>query len=520
MSIEKIWLSHSPEFVNRKIEYPTLEELSVQIDKLKSHPEVISNYSIWEKCIEDLILLRWSWLNSVAPFNTKDSYIDEKIEYISKTFETIKINNIFDSVLLDKMLHNIKTISNSNETPLYEEMKNHLEPNHNICFIQTDPSSLHWLEKFTQQNKKNWVVKSPSQLRGDVVYDAIVIFGQATKLIKRRGFADTSVEFLFTSPRAKKIYWSHYKWTSILIKPEVTLLGSLPETKVTHYNNSMFINMNDTSKSVFKDESLVPQINEEKYLKNINKLVSIDLIDSQENIEEAYCYILSKEDTNKNYAAYVLHDEKATVVDDFDEDGKLDIEKVHPSQVGEGMYILKRMEGAGRDVLEEIANSILGESSSVCRQYQNKWRQVLRKKSQEVSEEKVISELKSLGINYINKDTMKRWTTNAIKPKSNIHFNILLKYLEFDKQIPEIISSMDKIHSAHIEAGQKLDKLLREKINNLDIKNFSGKVQIDFDLLGENMGTISAFRVEARLNVLVKIPKNWGGWGIREITNA
>jgi hypothetical protein len=79
---------------------------------------------------------------------------------------------------------------------------------------------------------------------------------------------------------------------------------------------------------------------------------------------------------------------------------------------------------------------------------------------------------------------------------------------------------MAKINSAHIEAGQKLDRLLREKINNLDVRNFSGKVQIDFDLLGENMGTLSAFRIEAKLNSLVKVPKSWGGWGIKEIDNA
>ena len=197
MSIEKIWLSHTPEFVNRRIEYPTLEELSIQINNLKSHQEVISNFSIWEKCIEDLILLRWSWLNSVAPFSTEDSYIDEKIENISNTFEKIRNSNIFDSVFLDKTMHNIKTISNSNDSPLYDEMKTHLEPTHSICFIQTDPSSLSWLENYTRQNRK-WVVKSPSQIRGDVFYDAIVIFGQATKLIKRRGFADKSVEFLLT----------------------------------------------------------------------------------------------------------------------------------------------------------------------------------------------------------------------------------------------------------------------------------------------------------------------------------
>ena len=90
MSIEKIWLNNTPEFINRKIEYSNLEELSLQINNLKSHEEVISNYSIWEECIEDLILLRWSWLNTVAPFNFKDSYIDEKVESILNLFENIK----------------------------------------------------------------------------------------------------------------------------------------------------------------------------------------------------------------------------------------------------------------------------------------------------------------------------------------------------------------------------------------------------------------------------------------------
>ena len=152
-------------------------------------------------------------------------------------------------------MHNINSISNNSEAPLFDEIKTHLDPTHSVCFIQTDPTSLYWLENYTKQIRK-WVVKSPSQVRGDVVYDAMVIFGQATKLIKRRGFADTSVEFLLTSPRAKRIYWSHYKWTSIAVQPEISLLGSLPETKAVNYNESMFLNMKDTSRSVFKDESL------------------------------------------------------------------------------------------------------------------------------------------------------------------------------------------------------------------------------------------------------------------------
>ena len=76
------------------------------------------------------------------------------------------------------------------------------------------------------------------------------------------------------------------------LEPEISLVGSLPKQRQLTITESMFLNMKDTSRSIFKDESLVPQINEQKYVESINKLVSIENIDNVENIEEAHCYVL------------------------------------------------------------------------------------------------------------------------------------------------------------------------------------------------------------------------------------
>ena len=54
----------------------------------------------------------------------------------------------------------------------------------------------------------------------------------------------------------------------------------------------------------------------------------------------------------------------------------------------------------------------------------------------------------------------------------------------------------------------------------MSTKNFSGEVQVDFNLLGEEFGTISAFKVETKITELLNIPRNWGGWGVKEIKNG
>ena len=79
---------------------------------------------------------------------------------------------------------------------------------------------------------------------------------------------------------------------------------------------------------------------------------------------------------------------------------------------------------------------------------------------------------------------------------------------------------MKLIQKAHVEAGQKIGKLLKKEINKMSTNNFSGEVQVDFNLLGEEFGTISAFKVETKITELLNIPRNWGGWGVKEIKNG
>ena len=68
----------------------------------------------------------------------------------------------------------------------------------------------------------------------------------------------------------------------------------------------------------------------------------------------------------------------------------------------------------------------------------------------------------------------------------------------------EISEGMKIIGKAHVEAGQKIGKLLKETINEMSIKDFSGEVQVDFNLLGDKFGTISAFKVETKFIVFTQ----------------
>ena len=157
--------------------------------------------------------------------------------------------------------------------------------------------------------------------------------------------------------------------------------------------------------SAFSEASIKPSINEEKLLERIKANIEKEDLNDQETSEEAHCFILSQKQNGNNLAAYVLKGDKAKVIDDFNGDGTLDIEDVNPEQVGVGMYILKRMEGVDRDIIEDIADDSLGEKSIELRLLQQKWRRALTKKINDSSEEFVIKELKKEGISFIDKGT-------------------------------------------------------------------------------------------------------------------
>ena len=124
--------------------------------------------------------------------------------------------------LLEALFDKISTLRLSNESPLFDAEVEHLDKTRKVCFVAT-ASSYSFLQEKTKQIARKWVVKTPTELRKDDIYDEMVFFGQFSNLFYGR-FSDPSLEFLFTSARAKKMYWVHYGWISSSWSPKLYLL--------------------------------------------------------------------------------------------------------------------------------------------------------------------------------------------------------------------------------------------------------------------------------------------------------
>ena len=518
MSLDNIWSSQTPEFINRAIKNDHLNDYASLINSLRNNEDIKLEINFWDEYLHSLSWINWYWTNSVTPLNIIEADLKLRIDSVKSFTESLDDERANKFTNLNEIINKIEVITKNTSAPLIDEIIEHIDPQSNVCFLANNLNALSSIENKITKSRR-WRALQPTKLRSDHVFDEMIIFGQINSFIGTK-FIDNSLEFLLTSPRAKKIYWSHYEWVYSNWEPINYLEGSNPETRPLSYNAEIFSSIKKKRESAFSESSIIPAINEDKILQRIKSNIEKEDIQDEESIEEAHCFILSQKQNGNNLAAYILEDDKAKVIDDFNGDGTLDIEDVNPEQVGIGMYILKRMEGVDRDIIEDIADDTMGEKSIHLRSLQKKWRSALRKKIEDTSEEFVIKELKKDGITFIDKGTLRRWTTETIKPRSDEHFFILLKFLSLQDEFTEISEGMKIIGKAHVEAGQKIGKLLKEKINEMSIKDFSGEVQVDFNLLGDKFGTISAFKVETKLSELLSVPRNWGGWGVKEIRNG
>ena len=68
------------------------------------------------------------------------------------------------------------------------------------------------------------------------------------------------------------------------------------------------------------------------------------------------------------------------------------------------------------------------------------------------------------------------------------------------------------------QAGFELDSMLKSKIEEIDAAIFYGNTSYEFTLSeGQNLGTITAFSIEERLESTVEVPSGWTSWGVREL---
>lgn len=517
--LDNIWDIENIAFSGIKVESQELDNIHKIIEKLKKQPEVNREEIFWDETLHCLYTIRWQWLNVAAPFNSVSEHLDQNIEFFNKKVYQAKELNYLSYELMNDLLNKIIKIRTMNNSPLTDDLIGKLDKQKRICLVSTT-SNNSYLKVLVNNMSRKWQVKTINQYRNEDYYDEAYIFGELNHVLGRGRYSDGSDEFIFTSPRAKNNFWVHYEWTKLAWEVSVSLDGYKNKINSLLKENQIFSEIPTSSTSSI---DFTPKINEEKY----KKLISESLRYHQENEDHessttpAFCFLLSEKSNEKDLAAFISDEGSQTsmAISDFDGDGTLDIWRFKPQDIKKGMYILRRTDSAQRDVIEELADESLGEQAKKLRNSQKEWKNYLNQKVTQIGLEQSVTELKNLGCNPASIMNIKRWIwQSSIKTSKQSDFFALMKFSNVEHRAQEYWSDMRKINAAHGQAGRDLIKLLKDKIEEVDANEITGKTKYDFSLSDtKNLGMMSAYQISDRMEEVIEVPRSWCYWGVREL---
>lgn len=315
-----------------------------------------------------------------------------------------------------------------------------------------------------------------SELRELSTVDTLVIVGQAKFF----------PEHVLNSPRAENIYIIFYNWLKDIDQVESFLPSSTGQI-IKPIRSSVA-----TVKELDEEDFLVPMV-DWSALRLVTQGIYDSVNDSfdTENVQ-VRLYLLAG-----NHGVYLEAESGSSVLAlNLEEDGERRVLRIDTVRIKPGDVILLRRERGGGDFIEELADRLLGSDASSLRDAQRSWKQKLRKKVTIRGIAGVERDLQNRGISALN---IRYWMSfSSIQTKSFDDFQILMKYIGIEEQINDLWYKMSCISKAHQSAGQRIRRMLVDRVHRADLSQIRRDGFMDFQLSDEDAGVLTAFCVQAK----------------------
>jgi len=184
-----------------------------------------------------------------------------------------------------------------------------------------------------------------------------------------------------------------------------------------------------------------------------------------------------------------------TTVIDLDQDAALSVRRLAVGEIERGMFVLLRTEGGG-DYIPELADRLLGARSREIRDLQQMWKRQLRLAVKAKNPGTVCAELRNSGSIRANETNLRTWMSNrSLRTQHFEDFLAIMRLLDLSQRAQEIWEKMGVLRVAHQTAGQRVRKLLIARVQELAAEELQRRGRMDFELSGEDGGTLTAYRV-------------------------
>ena len=462
----------------QNIKHPDVHLVSKEMNKLFLSLGECVNDDFWSDPVRRLKKLRFEL--SAAPLSQE--YFNKRIESIIGKLTALQIlcDLVYpdSAVHLDSIIKILGLLKESNLTLLQSQLLDYLNeaPKMETAVLVKDTHFIQEAETEFSELLSHCMYNFISQdtLRGDQVYMRLAVVGPF------HWYED----FVFSAPRAQEIRVFKYSFIRSSWKYETPFAASVSYKRPARKE----IIEEEEAEAIDANVLLIkPEI--DAVLQSA--LAELKNSSMEELYTEAYLYLLED-----NWAVF-LETEGATVltIDTDDSAHFYGITRLRPTELEKGMFVLLRTEGGG-DYVRPIADQILGASAKNLRLAQRQWKSYLHEEVAERGFNKSLDNLFDMGCYIVSPMNLRNWLSeDNISTQNFTHFKILFQFFGRESEAPVYWEKMMKIRNAHQQAGQKIRKILLDKVKNSDLNKLIKEGIMEFNLDGEDSGSITALRL-------------------------
>lgn len=483
--------SSSATIVRHRIKHPTLGKFCVALNYFQAKLSDQASENYWQKFLIPLRRLRFGLC--AAPFPR-----DYRHERISTIIRELQYNLQFCSKLYPDLasmalaiLELLERLLDDPADPLLNKLLELTNVEKKVAWVIKESRLIpHVEEVVTALDFRNLSVIHPLQLKNPTCYDQTIVVGPS------RWFPES----VFTAARASQIDILIFDWIRDTWKPQNAF--------VNPHKSSVLSDRKHIPVEEHETGSRWDDIDAETLLIIVDKALSVtpglnneDERDKLEDVE-AICVFLEDD-----WAVFIEASEGAkTLVIDPDEDAGHRIARILAKEIKPGMFILVRTSGGG-DYIVPVADKIMGSQAQHAREYQKRWKELLRNYAKRHGIFKTSVDLLDLGSGLANEINVRNWMSpRSIRTRKYNDFLAIMRLVGLEGAAQEYWTTMKRITRAHQKAGNEIRKLLLGQVKDLNLEILQKQGRMDFKLSSDDEGGLTAFRIESVLAETLEVP--------------
>lgn len=481
--------SASTIITRHRIEHPALGNFCVGLNSFGSTLGEIAIEDYWQKFLVPLKRLRFGLC--AAPFPKE--YRFERISTIAGELQHhLRLCQKLYPDFADHafaILDLLTELLDHPQDPLLDKLLELTGTDQKIAWVIKESRLIPHVEELVAKlNLPRLNIVHPLQLKDLTCYDRLIVIGPS------RWFPES----VFTAARAGQIDILIFDWIKDRWKPQ-NVFVSPHKSSGPSSRNYITVEERETS-SRWED------IDPESLFIIIDKASSVTstLNGDRDEYEDVVAMCMFLED---DWAVFIEASEGAkTLVIDPDEDAGHRIAHILAKEIKPGMFILVRTSGGG-DYIVPVADKIMGNQAQQAREYQKRWKDLLRNYAKSNGLFKTSIDLLDCGSDLANEINVRNWMSpRSIRTRKYNDFLAIMRLVGLESAAQEYWTIMKRINRAHHKAGFEIRNLLLEQVKDLNMEILQKQGRMDFKLSSDDEGGLTAFRVESVLPETLEVP--------------